>query len=94
MFRSIVTLILVPMFFSGCWVFNKERKRIIDTYNNGGTIICSHWFKNYAVNKKNFQLIDGWFISKSVTFKLDKCIGTESKNEKIEYLKNPFKKVF
>ena len=27
MFRSIVTLILVPMFFSGCWVFNKERKK-------------------------------------------------------------------
>lgn len=84
MFRSIVTLILVPMFFSGCWVFNKERKKILNTYNNGGTMICSHWFKNYAVNKENFQLINGWFISKSVTFELDECIGAEFKNKKIE----------
>jgi hypothetical protein len=47
-------------------------------------MICSHWFKNYAVNKENFQLINGWFISKSVTFELDECIGAEFKNKKIE----------
>lgn len=74
-FKSIIVIILgLVLIYEVLIGLPNSKKALLKKFNNGETMICSYWFKNYTVNKKYFEYNNGYVTNGKVTFELDECL--------------------